>query len=110
MNLSHHIPQNNDWLKAKMYEMGVPQFMEYSNRVYKLLLDLQPGCFINIANTKAVSEQNRELFIKCCCLFFTEKGNPFTGYEFSADATKITRREPIVFKPSMWHKQSKKSA
>jgi len=91
MSLSHHRPENNDWIPQAKQQVGDAAFVAYGNRVYDLLLRIKAGTYFDI--NKQVQEENKSVFIKFCCLFLSENGNPFRNYEFSNDYTRMMHKK-----------------
>lgn len=83
-NYSQYRMINYDWIRSYCSIMGKINFDSFLNRVYARLMKMNVGERYNL--TLKVQEQNRDLFIKCACLFITE-GNGH--YSFSEDYTKI---------------------
>lgn len=80
----------NSWKELEEY-LHLPnanEFNTYLNLIYRDLMSLRPESEIRILDD--VSPENREKFIKICCLFITE-GN--TDYTFSDDYTVIKRMD-----------------
>lgn len=84
VNYSQYRMTNYDWIGSYLSYMGKTSFDSFLNRVYARLMKMNVGERFNL--TTKVKEQNRDLFIKCACLFITE-GNGH--YSFSEDYTKI---------------------
>jgi len=84
INYSHHRMNNYDWIQSYHSNMGKKAFNLFLNRVYKRLMKMNIGEIYDL--TKKVQEANRDLFIKCACLFISE-GN--SHYSFSDDYTTI---------------------
>lgn len=77
---------DKDWSWVELYQrrMGNEAFREYRDNVYRKLMAMQPKSSFDIE--KNVREDNRDIFIKLCCLFMNE-GNP--GYKFSPNYKQI---------------------
>lgn len=74
---------------------------------------MKVGESIDILDTTQVGLKNRGLFINCVCLFLSEKGNPFAGYQFNDTFTKFTRTEVGLKEkktPKNWADKAKKQA
>lgn len=84
INYSLHRMNNYDWIQSYRSTMGKEAFDNFLNRVYKRLMKMRIGDIYDL--TKKVQEANRDLFIKCVCLFISE-GN--SHYLFSDDYTTI---------------------
>lgn len=71
--------------------MGKESYEKYINNVYILLLGMQPDQFFSIE--KNVKPENRDLFIKVCCMFIQEqnmsKKERNFHHSFSTDYTQI---------------------
>jgi len=65
-----HIPRNWDWWHTYEQKMGEKELIEYSRKVYMFFMQMKPGSFFSIE--KNVKENNRDLFIKLCCMFIDE--------------------------------------
>ena len=68
---TNHIMKNWDWCEEYRSRLGEEVFNKYTDNVYTLLSDMQPDTFFNIE--KNVKPENRDLFIKCCCMFMQEQ-------------------------------------
>lgn len=72
----------------EMQMNSTPEKAKYLNDVFRLLINILPGKSFVISNI--VKAENIEIFIKCCCLFMSERPNH--DYEFSNDYKLIIRR------------------
>jgi hypothetical protein len=70
-NYTHHLLHDWDWYKTYQSLLGKDKYQEYFNRVYAMLFEIPEEKFFDIE--KNVSEENRDLFIKICCLFVLEQ-------------------------------------
>ena len=68
---SQHIMRDWGWYNEYRARMGKEACDQYVSNVYKLLLSMQPGSFFSIE--KNVNPENRDLFIKICCMFIQEQ-------------------------------------
>lgn len=87
---SHHRMNNYDWIQSYCSAMGKEAFDAFLNRVFGRLMKMRIGDIYDL--TKKVQEANRDLFIKCVCLFMSE-GN--SHYLFSEDYTVIKKYDPM---------------
>ena len=91
INYSHHRLENWDWVDKYIEIHGWEEYINFTNKVYNRLVNLQPGKKFDI--TEKVSEKNRDFFIKIACQFILEQLEMFKdgNYHFSDDYTKIIR-------------------
>ena len=68
---SQHKLQNREWCNEYRSRMGKEQYDDFFQKVYSHLLQLPEGKYFDIE--KNVTEENRDLFIKICCLFILEQ-------------------------------------
>ena len=68
---SEHIMKNWEWCDRYRSLMGTAAYEKYVGSVYGLLMEMQPGSFFSIE--KNVKPENRDLFIKTCCMFMKEQ-------------------------------------
>lgn len=87
INYSSHRMTNYDWIRTYSSSLGMSSFSLFRDRVYSRLMKLQSGEVYDLK--QKVSEANRDLFIKCACLFISE-GN--SDYSFSDDYTLIYKK------------------
>ena len=88
MDYTIHLPKNWDWWDFYKEKLGQSNLIEFMNRVYNLFIKMKPDSFFSIE--KNVSEDNRDLFIKLCCMFIDESYHspPSSGfYELNSDCT-----------------------
>jgi Arc/MetJ family transcription regulator len=98
MNFEHLIKVDNEWLNSTIKKMGFKEFQEYSDRVYRRLLQMDIGEYLNLLDPHTVRVENRELFIKTISCFLSEGNDLLNGYWFNKDATKLTRHKVLVQK------------
>jgi hypothetical protein len=98
-----HLARNWDWWELYKGKLGEQELSEFMNRVYNLFIKMKPGSFFSIE--KNVTEKNRDLFIKMCCMFIDETyhspPSPHGYYELSADCTllkhiELTQNNPLL--------------
>jgi hypothetical protein len=77
---SEHRMQNWEWCLEYRSRMGKEAYCQYVSKVYDFLLSMKPGTFLSIA--KNVKEENRDLFIKTCCMFIQEQRMSSVPQEF----------------------------
>ena len=86
-----HLPKSWDWWELYKEKLGELKLLEYMNRVYKLFIKMKPGSFFSIE--KKVAEENRDLFIKMCCMFIDETYHSPPSmegyYELNSDCTLL---------------------
>lgn len=86
-----HLPENMDWWELYKEKLGKHKLLEFTDRVYKLFINMKPGSFFSIE--KNVTEENRDLFIKIICMFIDEAyHSPFSVegyYELNSDCTVL---------------------
>jgi len=66
-----HVMKNWEWCNEYRSQMGKEAYNKYVSDVYKLLLGMKPKSFFSIE--KNVKPENRDLFIKVCCMFIQEQ-------------------------------------
>ena len=97
---SHHKMQDWEWYSHYHSRMGREAFEKYFNQIHTLLHSMQPGSFFSIE--KNVKPDNRDLFIKMCCMIFRVQlvGNdlPEYYYDFSLDYTEIRCKKIVGIK------------
>jgi hypothetical protein len=100
------IPRDWTWWETYKSARGSDALHTFVDNVYVFLMKMKPGSFFRIEG--GVKPENRDLFIKVCCIFMDEyRYMPgWTDYyEFNTDATEIRRvRLPVPEK-----KKNKKS-
>lgn len=69
---------NQEFFEFEKTMLSTSEKTKYLNDVFKLLLTLTPCNSFEIDNV--VKTENMEQFIKCCCLFMSERRNH--DYEF----------------------------
>ena len=92
VDYSNHRMTDWKWVDQYKERLGKEDFDKFLNMIYSWLMDLKPGQSIDIINHEKITERNRDLVIKVCCLFISE-GN--TGYQFINDFTKITNNSHV---------------
>jgi hypothetical protein len=98
-DFTSHLPKNWNWYEFYRNKLGHYQLLEYTNQVYRLFINMKPGTFFSIE--KNVTEENRDLFIKTCCMFIDETYHAplcTEGYfELSSDCTILSHRnKPLL--------------
>jgi len=68
---SEHIMKNWEWCEQYRSRLGREAYWKYVNKVIELLIDMKPDSFFSIE--KNVKPENRDLFIKVCCVFIQEQ-------------------------------------
>lgn len=101
IDFSHYRMNDYLWIDIYKKKLGKDAFHKFLDTVYSWLLRLKPGESINIATSKPITDQNRDLFIKSACLFISEGHD---GYEFSNNYTVITHK---ANQPVIWNKKKK---
>ena len=68
---SEHKLQNWEWCNDYRSRMGKEAYEKYVSDVYAFLLKMKPESFFSIERN--VKPENRDLFIKVCCMFIQEQ-------------------------------------
>jgi len=77
---TNHIMKNWDWCAEYRFRLGKEAFYKYVDNVYTLLSEMKSESFFSIE--KNVKPENRDLFIKCCCMFMQEQFMSEVSREF----------------------------
>lgn len=95
-----HLLKNWDWWELYKEKIGERKLVEFMNKVYKLFVNMKPGSFFSIE--KNVTEENRDLFIKMCCMFIDETYHSPPSmlgyYELNSDCT-LLKHVAFPYKP-----------
>ena len=77
-DFSKHIMINWNWIREYRSSMGEKEFNDYFGKIYLFLLQLPEGKYFDISQN--VTEKNRDIFIKICCLFIIEQRKSKNDY------------------------------
>lgn len=93
------LPDEGDWISDIIKKMGLKEFTDYEYKVYDALNSLKEGKFYAVSD---VPEQERELFIKICCLYIRNHHNVV----FNGTYTRIYKE--VKYEPRKMDNRRKK--
>lgn len=70
LDLTQHLPQDDLWMDDYAATMGWEALRGYYDRVFRRLLQMQPGEELHVA--REVRPENYDLFLKCACAALRE--------------------------------------
>ena len=70
LDLTQHLPQDDLWMDDYAATMGWEALRGYYNRVFRRLMQMQPGEELHVA--REVRPENYDLFLKCACAALRE--------------------------------------
>ena len=70
LDLTQHLPQDDLWMDDYAATMGWEALCGYYDRVFRRLLQMQPGEDLHVA--REVRPENYDLFLKCACAALRE--------------------------------------
>lgn len=82
-----------DWVHEYRRAFGEKKYNETFNRMYTFIRDIPEGKFFDI---RKVQEENRDLFIKICCMFVLEQRHYIGDFwTLSDDYTKFIHKKHV---------------
>lgn len=89
MDLSIYRADSFEWIDEYVGKYGSEHFWNYYDKIKNALEILSVGHYYDIFR---VDEEDREFFIKFCCLYIIQSGGMMEcGVGFSADFSRIKR-------------------
>lgn len=70
LDLTQHLPQDDLWMDDYAATMSWEALRGYYDRVFRRLLQMQPGEELHVA--REVRPENYDLFLKCACAALRE--------------------------------------
>ena len=70
LDLTRHLPQDDQWADDYAARLGWEEVCRYYNRVFLRLLGMQPGEELHVL--QEVRPDNYDLFLKCACTAIRE--------------------------------------
>ena len=90
-DFSEHIMKNWEWCEQYRSRLGEEAYRTYVNKVIDLLTGMKPESYFSIE--KNVTPENRDLFIKVCCMFmhaqYTSDAPRDVCHGFNSDCTEV---------------------
>ena len=83
INFSKHRMNDWNWIQEYKSIMDKEQYNNFFQKVYSTLFQIPQGKYFDIS--KNVTEKNRDIFIKICCLFILEQRKSVGDYWVFSD-------------------------